>query len=104
MPCSVWDRTRISHPVPRHGESEIDDPHVFVAGVRDSPKPPPLRLTLTVPMIALSKHTWVFTSEVRKADAVAAAFAATQQPHAPSSYADGEELLWLIDKGAASRL
>ena len=89
---------------PDHGESEIDDPHVLVAGVRDSPKPPPLRLTLTVPMIARSKHTWVFTSEVRKADAVAAAFAQRNNPHAPSSYADGEELLWLIDEGAASKI
>ncbi|MFR2313641.1 MAG: 6-phosphogluconolactonase [Bifidobacterium sp.] len=42
-------------------------------------------LTLTVPMIARSKHTWVFTSEVRKADAVAAAFAQRNNPHAPSS-------------------
>ena len=81
-----------------------DDPHVLVAGVRDSPKPPPLRLTLTVPMIARSKHTWVFTSEARKADAVAAAFAQRNNPHAPSSYADGEELLWLIDEGAASKI
>lgn len=89
---------------PDHGESEIDDSHVLVAGVRDSPKPPPLRLTLTVPMIARSKHTWVFTSEVRKADAVAAAFAQRNNPHAPSSYADGEELLWLIDEGAASKI
>ena len=89
---------------PDHGESEIADPHVLVAGVRDSPKPPPLRLTLTVPMIARSKHTWVFTSEERKAGAVKAAFAQRNNPHAPSSYADGEELLWLIDSGAASEL
>lgn len=89
---------------PDHGESEIADPHVLVAGVRDSPKPPPLRLTLTVPMIARSKHTWVFTSETRKANAVKTAFAQRNNPHAPSSYADGEELLWLIDEGAASRL
>ena len=89
---------------PDHGEAEIDDPHVLVAGVRDSPKPPPLRVTLTVPMIARSKHTWVFTSETRKADAVKAAFAQRDNPHAPSSYADGEELLWLIDEGAASKL
>ena len=89
---------------PDHGEVEIDDPHVLVAGVRDSPKPPPLRVTLTVPMIARSKHTWVFTSEERKAGAVKAAFAQRNNPHAPSSYADGEELLWLIDEGAASKL
>ena len=60
--------------------------------------------TCLVPMIARSKHTWVFTSEVRKADAVAAAFAQRNNPHAPSSYADGEELLWLIDEGAASKI
>ena len=55
-------------------------------------------------MIARSKHTWVFTSEERKASAVKAAFAQRNNPHAPSSYADGEELLWLIDEGAASKL
>lgn len=77
---------------------------MLVVGVRDSPKPPPLRVTLTVPMIAHSKHTWVFTSEERKADAVRAAFARRNNPHAPSSYADGEELLWLIDEDAASKL
>lgn len=82
----------------------IDDPHVLVAGVRDSPKPPPLRVTLTVPMIARSRHTWVFTSEERKAPAVAAALAAPRNPQAPSSFADGGQLLWLIDRGAASRL
>ena len=89
---------------PDHGEAEINDPHVLVVGVRDSPKPPPLRVTLTVPMIAHSKHTWVFTSEERKADAVQAAFARRNNPHAQSSYADGEELLWLIDEDAASKL
>lgn len=55
-------------------------------------------------MIARSKHTWVFTSETRKANAVKTAFARRNNPHAPSSYADGEELLWLIDSGAASEL
>lgn len=89
---------------PGKAEVLIDDPHVLVAGVRDSPKPPPLRVTLTVPMIARSRHTWVFTSEERKAEAVAKAFAAPRNPQAPSSFADGGELLWLIDKGAASRL
>ena len=89
---------------PGKDEVLIDDPHVLVAGVRDSPKPPPLRVTLTVPMIARSRHTWVFTSQERKADAVAKAFAAPRNPQAPSSFADGDELLWLIDRGAASKL
>ena len=82
----------------------IDDPHVLVAGVRDSPKPPPLRVTLTVPMIARSRHTWMITSEARKAEAVAHVFADARNPQAPSSFAAGDELLWLVDEGAASLL
>ncbi|MBM6698811.1 6-phosphogluconolactonase [Bifidobacterium pullorum subsp. saeculare] len=83
----------------------IGDPHVLVAGVRDSPKPPPLRLTLTAPMIAASCRTWVFTSGLRKADAVARALAAPCDPGAPVSCADAEdELLWMVDTEAASRL
>ena len=82
---------------PGRPEVLIDDPHVLVAGVRDSPKPPPLRVTLTVPMIARSRRTWVFASGERKADAVAAAFAQPRNPQAPSSFADGEELIWYID-------
>lgn len=89
---------------PGKNEVLIDDPHVLVAGVRDSPKPPPLRVTLTVPMIARSLHTWVFTSEKRKAEAVRNAFAKPRNPQAPSSFADGEELLWLVDVGAVSKL
>ena len=89
---------------PGRPEVLIDDPHVLVAGVRDSPKPPPLRVTLTVPMIARSRHTWVFASGERKADAVAAAFAQPRNPQAPSSFADGEELIWYIDQAAASKL
>ena len=89
---------------PGRPEVLIDDPHVLVAGVRDSPKPPPLRVTLTVPMIARSRRTWVFASGERKPDAVAAAFAQPRNPQAPSSFADGEELIWYIDQAAASKL
>ena len=104
MPADGRSDDEITTATPEQTEAEINDPHVLVVGVRDSPKPPPLRVTLTVPMIAHSKHTWVFTSEERKADAVRAAFARRNNPHAPSSYADGEELLWLIDEDAASKL
>ena len=90
---------------PGKQEVLIDEAHVLVAGVRDSPKPPPLRITLTVPMIARSHRTWMFTSEERKAEAVSKAFAAPRNPDAPSSYAAAaDELLWMIDSGAASRL
>lgn len=83
----------------------IDDPHVLVAGVRDSPKPPPLRLTLTVPMISRSERTWIITSREGKAKALRLACDAPRNPQAPVSYADAAgEVLWMVDQAAASLL
>lgn len=83
----------------------IGDPTVLVAGVQDSPKLPPLRLTLTVPMIAASRRTWVLTTGERKAEAAARALARRNNPEAPISCADGaEELLWLVDEDVVSRV
>ena len=90
---------------PGRDEVLVDDPHVLTAGVIDSPKPPPLRVTFTVPMVAASRRTWVVASGGRKAEALAKAAEEPRNPQAPVSYADaGDELLWLVDDAAASRL
>ena len=84
---------------PGRQEVLLDDPHVLTAGVIDSPKLPPLRVTLTVPMIATSHRTWVIASGERKAEAVAKAAEEPRNPEAPVSYADAaDELLWLVDE------
>ena len=59
-------------------------------------------LDLAVPVTGIAEA--VFASGERKADAVAAAFAQPRNPQAPSSFADGEELIWYIDQAAASKL
>ena len=44
-----------------------------VVGVPDSPKPPPRRITLTLPAVQRSREVWLVVSGSGKADAVAAA-------------------------------
>ena len=45
----------------------------LVVGVSDSPKPPPRRITLTLPAVQRSREVWLVVSGEAKADAVAAA-------------------------------
>ena len=42
-----------------------------VVAVRDSPKPPPTRLSLTLPSIQAAREIWILASGEEKADAVA---------------------------------
>ena len=45
----------------------------MVVAVTDSPKPPPRRITLTLPAVRRSREVWLVVSGEAKADAVAAA-------------------------------
>ncbi len=44
-----------------------------VVAVRGSPKPPPVRLSLTLPSIQAAREVWIIASGAEKADAVALA-------------------------------
>ncbi|HIW99525.1 MAG TPA: 6-phosphogluconolactonase [Candidatus Nesterenkonia stercoripullorum] len=75
-------------------------------GEEDSPKPPPERVSLTVPVIQSSRRVWTVVAGGDKAEAVAAALSA-QMPAAqiPAVTARGrDESLWHLDSGAASLL
>ena len=77
----------------------------FVVGVTDSPKPPPRRITLTLPAIARSREVWLVVSGEGKADAVAAAVGGAEPVDIPAAGAVGSEAtVWLLDEGAASKL
>ena len=89
------------------GHHEVDVTDRLAVGVTDSPKPPPLRVSMTAPLIARSRRTWFFVSGANKADALAHVLAAGDgrpaDPEYPASYADGvEECLWLMDADAAN--
>ena len=77
----------------------------MVVGVTDSPKPPPRRITLTLPAIRRSREVWLVVSGDGKADAVAAALGGAAPVDLPAAGAVGREAtVWLLDEDAASKL
>ncbi|TGD90418.1 6-phosphogluconolactonase [Mycolicibacterium sp. CH28] len=77
----------------------------LVVGVEDSPKPPPRRITLTLPAIARSREVWLIVSGAAKADAVADAIGGAKPADVPAAGAVGREAtVWLLDAEAASKL
>jgi 6-phosphogluconolactonase len=77
----------------------------MVVAVEDSPKPPPQRITLTLPAIQRSREVWLMISGTGKADAAAAAIGGAQPVSVPAAGAIGlETTLWLLDEEAAAKL
>jgi 6-phosphogluconolactonase len=77
----------------------------LVVGVEDSPKPPPRRITLTLPAVNRSREVWLVVSGAEKADAVAAAIGGADAVEVPAAGAIGtEKTVWLLDTTAASKL
>ncbi|MDF4249876.1 6-phosphogluconolactonase [Streptomyces sp. WMMB303] len=77
-----------------------------VVGVHGAPKPPPTRLSLTLPAIRAAEEVWLLAAGDDKADAVALALAADPGPlQAPAAAACGRSrTLWLLDEPAAAGL
>jgi 6-phosphogluconolactonase len=77
----------------------------LVVGVPDSPKPPPRRITLTLPAVRRSRQVWLVVSGEAKAEAVAAAVGGADPVSVPAAGAVGrEETVWLLDAEAAAQL
>ncbi|ORV49825.1 6-phosphogluconolactonase [Mycolicibacter engbaekii] len=77
----------------------------MVVGVSDSPKPPPRRITLTLPAIRRSREVWLVVAGESKAEAVAAAMGGADPVEVPAAGAIGrEQTVWLLDEAAASLL
>ena len=88
---------------PDHPGTQEQDASVIA--VRDSPKPPPVRLSLSFRGLNAGNEIWVIASGDGKADAVAKALATVDPVHVPSSAAEGRErTLWLVDEAAAAKL
>lgn len=76
-----------------------------VVGVTDSPKPPPQRVTLTLPAVRRAREVWLIVSGAAKAEAVAAALGGADSVDIPAAGARGlDATVWLLDEAAASRL
>ncbi|MFG3255572.1 6-phosphogluconolactonase [Streptomyces sp. NPDC048172] len=76
-----------------------------VVGVHGAPKPPPTRVSLTLPAIRAAKEVWLLAAGEDKANAVAMALSGAGELQAPAAGAYGRHrTLWLLDEPAASQL
>ena len=75
------------------------------SAVRDSPKPPPERITLTWPAVNSARHVVLLAAGAEKAEAVARAHADIDPWACPSSAVRGlESTTWYLDEDSASGL
>src|SRR5665811_1628474 len=72
-------------------------------GVLDSPKPPPVRTTLTFPRLNAAHSVWFIVSGETKAGAVARAIDGGDIDVTPAAGVHGHaETLWLVDRATAT--
>ncbi|GGG09503.1 6-phosphogluconolactonase [Rhodococcoides trifolii] len=77
----------------------------LVIAVTDSPKPPPRRITLTLPAVRRARQVWFLVAGEEKAEAAAAAINGASAEDWPSAGAKGiDETVWFLDEAAASQL
>ncbi len=76
------------------------------AGEEDSPKPPPLRVTLTFDAVHTAQRVWLVTAGGDKAQAVAHALSpGADVSQYPAAGASGiQETVWHLDRSAAGEL
>ena len=73
-----------------------------VVAVRNSPKPPPTRISLTFGALQAAREVWVLASGAEKAEAVARAVSGVSQVELPAAGARGtKRTLFLVDAAAA---
>jgi len=86
------------------GQPALGDSRPVVA-VRNSPKPPPTRLSLTLPSIQAAREVWILAAGEEKADAVALALTGDGQDPVPAAGARGRQrTLFLLDSAAAAKV
>lgn len=87
------------------GQPGVREAERPVVAVRDAPKPPPVRISLTLPAIRSAREVWLLAAGEDKAEAAALALSGPAPERAPAAGAYGcERTLWLLDEAAASAL
>uniref|UniRef100_A0A7N0U5D1 Probable 6-phosphogluconolactonase n=1 Tax=Kalanchoe fedtschenkoi TaxID=63787 RepID=A0A7N0U5D1_KALFE len=88
------------------GHPLVNENKKWVAFIKDSPKPPPNRITFTLPVINSSAHIALVVTGSGKAGPVQAALGSGQpaQMLPVQLVSPDGDLTWFLDKGAASKL
>ncbi|MEX5298548.1 6-phosphogluconolactonase [Kocuria sp. CPCC 205292] len=83
------------------GLPHVHEQDATVLGVHDSPKPPPERVTMTLPMINAAQRVWFLVAGADKAAAVAAVRGGAPLERTPGAGVRGtEETLLLVTRDA----
>lgn len=83
----------------------VREEHELVVAVTNSPKLPPVRVTLTLPAVRRTRHVVLVVGGAAKAEAVAAATSGADPTDLPAAGALGtESTTWLLDTPAAAQL
>jgi 6-phosphogluconolactonase len=87
---------------PGHPGARVTDASVIA--VREAPKPPPVRISLTFPALNRGREVWLVASGEGKADAIAQALASDDPAEAPASGVRGtQRTRWLLDEAASAK-
>jgi len=87
------------------GRPELGVTDATTVAVTGSPKPPPLRVSLTLPTLRSAQRVWFVVSGADKSAAVAAAWARPGDRSLPASLVRGTaETVWWLDQAAAGGL
>ncbi len=85
------------------GAATLDaGPQAVCLGVHDSPKPPPERITVSLPVLRAARSCLLLATGAGKADAVSAMLG-TPSRHVPASLLARERLTVIVDDAAAPR-
>jgi 6-phosphogluconolactonase len=87
------------------GSPAVYETERAVIGVRGGPKPPPTRITLTLPAFRCAAEVWLIVAGSEKAAAVMMALGGAGEVQVPAAGATGRRrTLWLLDRAAAGKL
>jgi 6-phosphogluconolactonase len=87
------------------GQPALYEEERTVVAVRGSPKPPPVRLTLTLPAIRAAREVWIIASGADKADGIRLALSGAGPVQVPAAGARGRRrTLYLLDRAAAAKV
>lgn len=87
------------------GKPALHETARSAVAVRGAPKPPPIRITLTLPAIRSAREVWFVVAGAEKAPAVRMALTGAGHVQIPAAAAVGRSRTrWLLDRAAASEL
>jgi 6-phosphogluconolactonase len=85
------------------GDPALDEPHRLARAVVVTAKPPPRRITLTLPALNAARAVIFLVSGAEKAAPVAAVLSGTGATLPAGRVAGREETRWILDEAAAGR-